>query len=66
MDRKQLETLFEVKNITQLQDRIQTLLDDEDLRKLLGSNARRNVELHFEGKQVIIAYIDYINCLLST
>ena len=63
---QQTGLLFEVKNIAQLQDRIQTLLDDEDLRKLLGSNARRNVELHFEDKQVVTAYIDYINRLLST
>ena len=60
---QQTGLLFEVKNIAQLQDRIQTLLDDEDLRKLLGSNARRNVELHFEDKQVVTAYIDCINRL---
>jgi glycosyltransferase involved in cell wall biosynthesis len=57
--------LFEVKNSSQLQNCIQKLAKDVDLRSVLGSNARKNVEDHFESGRVIAGYIDYINRLLS-
>ena len=62
---KQTGLLFEVKNISQLRDRIQMLLEDENLRESLGSNARRNVEHYFEATQVVAAYTKYINHLLN-
>jgi glycosyltransferase involved in cell wall biosynthesis len=57
--------LFEVKNSSQLKNCIQKLAKDVDLRSVLGSNARKNVEDHFESGRVIAGYIDYINRLLS-
>jgi len=57
--------LFEVKSISQLRNQIQILLDNSTLRKSLGSNARKNVEHHFEAAQVVAAYAEYINHLLS-
>ena len=57
--------MFEVKNISQLRDRIQTLLEDENLRESLGSNARKNVEQYFEAEQVVATYIEYIDHLLG-
>jgi glycosyltransferase involved in cell wall biosynthesis len=58
--------LFEVKNTSQLKERIQILLDNQMLRKLLGNNARKNVEQYFEDNKVVTAYINYINHLMST
>ena len=62
---EQTGLLFEVKNISQLRDRIQTLLEDENLRESLGSNARKNVEQYFEAEQVVATYIEYIDHLLG-
>ena len=62
---EQTGLLFEVKNIAQLQNCIQKLVADEDLRNVLASNARKNVENHFESGRVIATYLDYINRLLS-
>lgn len=62
---QQTGLLFEVKNISRLRSCIQILLEDEGLRVSLGSHARQNVEQYFEAVQVVAAYIEYINHLLS-
>jgi glycosyltransferase involved in cell wall biosynthesis len=57
--------LFECGNAQQLQQFIELLAENSQLRMELGNNARKNVEQYFVDQQVVGAYIQYINNLLN-
>ncbi|QWD91079.1 glycosyltransferase family 4 protein [Polynucleobacter sp. MWH-Braz-FAM2G] len=58
--------LFECANVQALQACIERLVSDVELRKMLGNQARLNVEKHFSNAQVVNHYIEYIRNTLNT
>ncbi len=58
--------LFEPKNVDDLQKSIQMLLSDVSLRSALGLAAYENVKDHFDSKEVVGNYTQYIRRILTS
>lgn len=57
--------LFECQNVDDLQQAINSLVMDYDLRQVLGIAALKNVRQHFDSNEVIENYIQYIHGLFE-
>jgi glycosyltransferase involved in cell wall biosynthesis len=57
--------LFECRNVDELQKAIHLLVSDSDVRADLGANAFENVKKHFDSRDVVKNYIQYIHHLLE-
>lgn len=63
---EQTGLLFEFSDVMALQKCIERLVTNADLRKILGLQARLNVEKNFSNTQVIKRYIEYISNTLNS
>ena len=50
--------LFEAGNVSQLKEYLELLLEDEDLRRRIGKNARKTVEEKYTFKKVADSYLE--------
>lgn len=63
---EQTGLLFECSNVPALQESIERLVVNAELRKILGLQARLNVEKNFSNTQVVKRYIEYISNTLNS